>query len=68
MCMRRGLAGCVPSLADLSSAVLSQRLRAEGAPHDCGADAAAAMRLAGHLLTKRAPGLALDPPQQKARC
>jgi hypothetical protein len=62
---RRGLSGCVPSLADLSQAVLGQRLRAQGAPHDCAADAAAAMRLAQHLLTQRAPGLQLEPPQQK---
>lgn len=67
MCARRGLTGCVPSLADLSQAVLGQRLRADGAPHDCAADAAAAMRLAQHLISARAPGVELDPPQQKVR-
>lgn len=45
--------------------ILKTVLRKEGAPHDCRADAWAALQLAQHLLQK-GPKLVLDPPQLKA--
>lgn len=66
-CVCRNLAGCVPSLADLSRMVLGRVLRAEAAPHDCADDARAAMALVAHLLREGMPCMTLDPPHSKAR-
>ena len=55
----------MPSLADLSRAVLGRVLRGEAAPHDCADDARAAMALVQHLLQKGTPCAALDPPRNK---
>jgi hypothetical protein len=54
----------VPSLADLTRTILKQVLRKEGAPHDCRADAWAALQLAQRLL-QHGPNLVLEPPQLK---
>jgi hypothetical protein len=65
-CRRRNLTSCVPSLADLSRIVLGKVLREEETPHDCRADAWAALQLVQHLMQGE-PSLVLDPPEVKVR-
>ena len=50
--LRRGLSNYSPRLVDLAKTVLGTELRAdEAAPHNCAADAAAAMALTQHAMT-----------------